>query len=55
MDNDKLIECTVEITKAAVSEAGEKTTHVLNNAGDVAKFMDTVYSKLAELNERAHA
>lgn len=32
MTNDKLIEYTVEITKAAIANAGEKATHKIGRA-----------------------
>ncbi len=51
MTNDKIIECTVEIAKAAVANAGDKAPHVINNPGDVADFIGAVYSKLVELDK----
>ena len=51
MNNDKLVECTVEITKAILSGAGEKSTHIMNNPDCVRNFMDAVHSKLVELDK----
>lgn len=51
MDNDKLIECTVEITKAVVENAGEKAVNILNKPNEVAAMMDAVHSKLVELDK----
>lgn len=51
MNSEKLIELTVDITKAALSGAGEKSVHIVNNPNDVKAFMDAVYSKLVELNQ----
>ena len=51
MNSEKLIELTVDITKAALSGAGEKSAHIVNNPNDVKAFMDAVHSKLVELNQ----
>ena len=51
MTNDKLIEYTVEITKAAIANAGEKATHIVNYPEDLGQFMTTVHSKLVELDK----
>ena len=49
MTNDKLIEYTVEITKAAI--AGEKAPHIVNYPEDLGQFMTAVHSKLVELDK----
>ena len=51
MTNDKLIEYTVEITKAAIANAGEKDTHNVNYPEDLGQYMTTVHSKLVELDK----
>lgn len=51
MTNDKLIEYTVEITKAAIANAGEKATHIVNDPEKLGQFMAAVHSKLAELDK----
>ena len=51
MNNDKLIECTVEITKAVVENAGEKSINILNKPDEVAALMDAVHSKLVEFDK----
>ena len=51
MTNDKLIEYTVEITKAAIANAGEKAPHIVNNPEGLGQFMATVHSKLVELDK----
>lgn len=49
--NEKLLEYTVEIAKAAVSEAGDKATYIVNNPDGLTAFIDAVYKKLAEINK----
>ena len=51
MTNDKLIEYTVEITKAAIANAGEKAPHIVNDPEKLGQFMTTVHSKLVELDK----
>ena len=51
MTNDKLIECTVEITKAVVSNAGEKAINIVNKPNELAALMGAVHSKLVELDK----
>ena len=51
MTNDKLIEYTVEITKAAIANAGEKAPHIVNYPEDLGQFMTAVHSKLVELDK----
>ena len=51
MTNDKLIEYTVEITKAAITNAGEKAPFIVNNPEALGQFMAAVHSKLVELDK----
>ena len=51
MTNDKLIEYTVEVTKAAIANAGEKATNIVNNPEGLGQFMTAVHSKLVELDK----
>lgn len=51
MTNDKLIEYTVEITKAAIANAGEKASYIVNNPENLGQFMTAVHSKLVDLDK----
>ena len=50
MDNDRLIEKTVEITVAKLSGTDTNTTQSVGM--NVAQFMQGIYDKLVELNKK---
>lgn len=50
-DNYDLLEKTMKLTEAAVSNAGDKAAHIVANPNAVATFIQTVYDKLVEINK----
>lgn len=49
--NEQLLEKALDLTRSAVSDAGDKSITIVNNPDIVAEFIQVVYDKLVGIND----